>query len=76
MSNKVTLCNSNGESLCGSDGHITTDGRLNLFNTTLRVRHYRERFRKHLEYQANFWTHFYFDRQPGKLYPIDSTLCR
>lgn len=71
MSHKVTLCNSEGERLCGSDGHIQVDGRFNLFSTKTRVRHYRERFRKYLTWQAEYWTHFYFDNQPNRLYSID-----
>lgn len=71
MSKKVTLCNSEGERLCGSNGHIHVDGRFNLISTRFRVSHYRERFRKHLTWQAEYWTHFYFDSQPGKLYSID-----
>ena len=71
MSKKVTLCNSEGERLCGSDGHIQIDGRFNLLSTRFDVRNYRERFRKHFAWKAEYWTHFYFDNQPGKLHSID-----
>jgi hypothetical protein len=71
MSKKVTLCNSEGERLCGSDGHIPVDGRFSLFRVRADVVEYRERYRKHFAWKAEYWTHFYFDNQPGKLYSID-----
>ncbi len=71
MSKKVTLCNFEGNSVLGSDGHIPVDGRFNLIRVRADVVEYRERYRKHFAWKAGFWTHFYFDSQPGKLYSID-----
>lgn len=71
MWKKVTLCNSEGKSLCGSDGHIHSPGRFYLNTTRFIAARYRERFREHFAWKAEYWTHFYFDSQPGKMYSID-----
>ena len=71
MSHKVTLCNSEGQRLCGSSGHIQSDGRFNLASVKRDIAEYRERFRKHFAWKVEYWTHFYFDNQPSKLYSIE-----
>ena len=70
MSRKVTLCDSKGVSQCGSEGHLHVDGRFGMSRTVAQVREYRERFRKHFPEKLESWTHFFFDNQPTRLYPV------
>lgn len=67
---KVTLCDKNGQTKLGSDGHINVDGRLSVPRITDEVRNYRERFKKHFNDKYSYWTHFKVDGRP-RLYAID-----
>lgn len=67
MAHDVVLTNDKGESLCGSDGNIYVDKRLNINNIRLEVHGYRETFKKNFRHKYNYWTHFIYK---GKLFKI------
>ena len=71
MRQRITLCNANGVSQCGTDGHISVDSRFGLLRTRIEVKAYRERFRKNFLHKVEGWSHFFFDEQPKRLYSID-----
>ena len=51
------LCNANGISSTGTDGHIMIDGRKNQFNQVLEAMEYKERFKKNFKHKYEYWTH-------------------
>lgn len=55
---KIQLCNSKGQTLCGSDGAISIDGRLNFTNVREEVSEYKNRFKANFTHKFDYWTHF------------------
>ena len=66
---KVTLCDKNGYTQPGSDGHINVDGRFGIMRIRFAVQDYRERFKTHFKYKYDSWTHFKIGNSP-RLYEI------
>lgn len=67
---KITLCDHNGISGVGSDGHIHVDGRFGLQRAGEEVRQYRERFKAHFRWKYDEWSHWFYDSNPFRIFPI------
>lgn len=52
------LCDSLGETLCGTDGYIPLDGRFGEQRIRTEVLHYRMRFFKNFQHKWEHWTHY------------------
>ena len=69
----ANLCNENGVTQCGSDGHVGLDGRWGMARIHNEVRQYRRRFEKNLSHKAENWTHFMVSQKitgEGKVWKI------
>jgi hypothetical protein len=56
----ISLCDSKGNELCGSDGHFNIDKRFGLTRIHSEVTEYRSRFQKNFPHKFSHWTHFKF----------------
>lgn len=54
---KVTLCNDKGETMCGTDGHVSIDGRFGLYRLIGACWDYRASFKKNFPHKYQYWTH-------------------
>lgn len=66
-----TLCDKNGDTLLGSDGHVYVSGKLSQVGIQKDIKTYRDRFSLHFEHKFKFWTHYFRDNNKKKLFPID-----
>jgi hypothetical protein len=63
----ISLCDSNGNTLCGSDGNFNVDKRKNLQNIRREIVEYKERFKTNFPHKYNYWTHFIFKNKLMKI---------
>ena len=54
------LCDSKGETLCGTDTYAYVDGRLSIPNKIAAVSAHVERFKWNFQWKYVHWTHCYF----------------
>ena len=57
------LCDKNGNTECGSDGHLRVDARNSRANQLQDVRIYRSAFKKNFRHKYDFWTHVMFSNE-------------
>ena len=70
----VILCDENGETKCGSDGHCPVDARLSPSSIIEIANKYRNTFKKNFPTKYNFWTHAMITDSisgTGKIYKLD-----
>jgi hypothetical protein len=67
MAYDIELCDNEGVTMLGSDGHFNIDKRFGMYNVCVTVLEYRESFLKNFPHKAEYWTHF---RYKGKIWKI------
>lgn len=65
---KITLCNEDGKSLLGSDGHLFVSKNLKKAKQDASI--YRQRYKLNFAWKFQHWTHFFFDNNPSQLFLI------
>lgn len=63
----ITLCDVNGNELCGSDGNFNIDKRFGLARIRSEVFSYRARFEANFPHKFSHWAHF---KYRGQIYKI------
>jgi len=67
MSYDISLCDSKGNELCGSEGYFNIDKRFGLARIHSVVFEYRSRFETNFPHKFSHWTHFKFQGMIRKI---------